>query len=358
MKSITKLAGILNVILPKLDYTLFLQTCLLTGDAGEKAWQAWKQKNQEPLIAIKKQSQPYKRHLPLLYYGLIRNEIKISNTLQTVLRTAVMREQLRNKTYERILYQTLDVLHKVNIRPFLLKGSVTASIAYPHPSLRHCHDIDLFIRSMECKQAIMAFKQANLRLISSDVQQLDIELKHPSGLPVFIHRNLFANAVYNRVQNKMLVASKPLLIMNKEVNSLNFTDLLLHICGHAATSSSCQSLTWVYDAYFLLQQFPQIDWQNLLDNAKSAGFSLPLWVMLQYLQQSFQSPVPEAFLSELVEQVTSPTEEIFVLLKNSTGRHKSLRYLLKLTQNHYEKFWLIKELGPIVLARKIKHLIK
>ncbi|AFY61433.1 nucleotidyltransferase family protein [Synechococcus sp. PCC 6312] len=358
MKPIAKLTGILNVILPNSDHTLFLQTCLLTGDGGEKAWQAWKQKNQNPLIAIKKQSQPYKRHLPLLYYGLIRNKIKISNTLQTVLRTAVMREQLRNKTYERICYQTLDVLHKANIRPFLLKGSVTASIAYPHPSLRHCHDIDLFIQPMEYKQAIVAFKKAKLRLISSDVQQLDIELKHPSGLPVFIHRNLFANAVYNKVQDKMLVGSKPLLIMKKEVNSLNFTDLLLHICGHAATSSSCQALTWVYDAYFLLQQFPQIDWQNLLDNARSARFSLPLWVMLQYLQQSFQAPIPEAFLFALVEQVSSPREEILILLKHSTGRHKSLRYLLKSTQNPYEKFWLTKELGAMVLARKIKHLIK
>jgi hypothetical protein len=104
-KSTPLLADTLSVLLPTPEQTLLLRACLLSGEAGRQAGDAWLSKKQE-LGDILKEDR-LKGLFPLLFSAFQRNGVEVDQAFLTILRTASLREELRAKTFRRICRQVL-----------------------------------------------------------------------------------------------------------------------------------------------------------------------------------------------------------------------------------------------------------
>jgi len=323
------LSDTLAVILPTSAQTSLLRACLYSGEAGRKAGAA-------RLAQIEKSENGLrgdlvKSLLPLLFSTLRRNSVEVDPEFLTVLRTASVREELRTKAYRRVCRDVFAAFSTVGIPAVVLKGAALADTVYADPALRHCHDIDLLLGESDPSRAISLLASLGFTPPREELgaKWQDIQLAHQSGLPLVLHRHLFRIPLYNVVMPDMWARSQTQVIADVPVRILSPADQLLHVCGHAASCASRESLRWVCDAWFLIERYPDLDWDVLFACAVRSHLALPLSVMLCYLAEGLRAPIPVAFLERLCREASqADTIERELALRGarvgSRGRFKSL----------------------------------
>jgi hypothetical protein len=239
--------------------------------------------------------------LPLLFRAVRTHSIEVSNAFLTILKTASLREELRTKTYRVIARRVLSVLANREYPAIPIRGVVLGETVYPDPALRHSHDIEILVGDGdpdEVGRSLIAAEFSPSRTLSRSGPN---EFVHPSGLPLVLHRGLFEIPFYNEGLQVMKARARTELILDTRVPILSPADTLLHICGHAACSVRRDSHRWVGDAWFTIDRYRDLDWELLLAAARQAHLALPLLVMLPYLREQLDSPVPVAFLDRLAQ---------------------------------------------------------
>jgi hypothetical protein len=229
------------------------------------------------------------------------------------LRSAYLREELRNKIFRRICRSVLVRLQDEGIPAIVLKGTALADTAYSNPVLRHSHDIELLANEADMARASSLFPSLGFNEIEEtfDGYSHHFTLVHESRLPVQLHSRLFPipypylplAQLWNRSQCQV-IADTPAQILSPEDN-------LLHICAHASYSRSRESLRWVTDAWFILHRHRNLDWDHLFALAQSTQLALPLSVTLGYLAEALDAPVPMTFLNRLHAAAVA-TDKTFV----------------------------------------------
>ena len=291
----TALSHALSTILPTPEDTLLLRACLTPGESGKLACEAWLKQHQN---GFKKEA--IKAFLPLFLHAVKKHAVKVDAAFLTVLRTAVLREELRTNTYNRICCELFSALSDYVIPTIVLGGAALADTVYAHPALRHSHDIDVLIPDVEFSRterliASLRFKSVNLPEAGSQ----HWEFKHASGLPLQLHSRLFQLSSYTPPLTEIWSRSHNLLNAGVPVRTLSPVDSLLYVCGHASYSSSRHSLRWVSDGWFIIDGYPDLDWDLLLDCAGRSRLALPLSVMLGYLAEDLSAPIPSECLGAL-----------------------------------------------------------
>ena len=84
---------------PTFEQALLLRACLWSGRPALRAWEDWQERVGNVLETIKQGSGGIKRLLPLLLGAVQRNALVVEPSLLTRLKTAYLREQLRNRIY-------------------------------------------------------------------------------------------------------------------------------------------------------------------------------------------------------------------------------------------------------------------
>jgi hypothetical protein len=240
--------------------------------------------------------------LPLLFAAFQRNGVEADHEFLTILRAASLREELRAQTYRRICRDLLSAFAATGISSIVLKGAALADLVYAYPALRHCHDLDLLLEEPDPSRAIGALSSLGFSLLDRTTplgEWQDLQFVHETGLPLVLHRHLFRLPLYNAIAPEMQARSQIHHVADVPVQILTPTDQLLHVCGHAASCASRESLRWACDAWLLIKRFPHLDWDLLEDCAKRCHLTLPLSVLLDYLATELRSPIPAAFLTRL-----------------------------------------------------------
>lgn len=297
----------LSIILPAPEDTLLLRACLLPGESGEHACRTWLKEHPEPQKELKREST--KSFLPLLFNAVRIHGIAVDNAFLTILRTAAVREEIRTNTYRAICRKVFSTLAANEIPTIILRGATLAETVYAAPALRHSHDIDILLEPR--------YRDSTLGLLASlgfvPVQEKaptdapKVELKHGSGLPLVLHRNLFDIPFYNPDISQLWSRSQARVIMGVAVRVLSPADTLLHLCGHAFYSPSRESFRWISDTWFLIDRHRDLDWDLLLDCAHRSHLILPLSVMLGYLTKGLDAPVPSKIMDSLLDAAAKPT---------------------------------------------------
>ena len=125
-------------------------------------------------------------------------------------------------------------------------------------------------------------------------------MKHGSGLPLELHYDLFRIPHYRAPLMDMWKRSLTQEIVGVPVHVLAPPDMLLHVCGHASCSSSRDTLRWVCDAWYVIAQCANSDWDVLVDGALRSRLALPLSVIFRYLVDELDAPIPAPVLLRLV----------------------------------------------------------
>ncbi|HKA56745.1 MAG TPA: nucleotidyltransferase family protein [Candidatus Binatia bacterium] len=333
--SLTKpaLCHTLSVLLPTPDQTVFLRACLSSGEAGRKAYEDWRARRGESEKALR---EGYgKSLLPLLFHTLQRNGAGANEEFLTVLRAASLREELRTTTYRRLCRRALLALTTAGIPIIALKGAVLADTVYGHPTLRHSHDIDLLLRESDPSHTVSLLSSVGFTSLRREIDTAwqDIHLVHESGLPLVLHRRLFRTPCYNTATTDLWARSRTQAVADVPVRVLAPVDQLVHVCGHAASCASRESLRWVCDAWLLITRYPDLDWETVLDCSSRSHLTLPLAVTLGYLAEELQAPIPATFLRRLYAAASRATtaEREAALWGARAGARGRYRDLLRLT---------------------------
>lgn len=345
------LADSLSVILPTPEETLLLRACLLPDELGRVAWRRWREQVGDPLQVLRSDGQVLKRWLPLLHHNLRAIGVTPERPFQTLLRSAYLKEQLRCQAIRPVVQQTLSLLKREGIEPIVLKGEALAESVYPDPALRHCHDIDLLVRGADLERIALA----GMPGLGVDKVQAgsrgDLALVHESGLPIQFHTSLFPQRYYPTPAG-IWDQTIALDIGGVEARMLSPELSTLHVCGHAACSSSRESLAWVCDSVLFLRAHSQLDWESFYQLAVASRLALPLSLMLNYLAGELGAPIPDRVLERLdgeAARADSARQEAALYASRMTARG-NWRSLMRRASGRRERITIFKYLVKTKLS--------
>jgi hypothetical protein len=281
---------------------------------------------------------------PLLFNAVQSHSLEIDKEGLTYLRTAYLKEELRDAAVRRICREVLLLLEKERFAPIVLKGIALAETVYGSPVLRHCHDIDILLPDDDLSRAAVFLTSLGFRTCSApDSQNRHLRMVQDSGLPLEFHSRLFEVPHYQTPVPEIRSRSRSQSIAGVTAHILAPAENLLHVCGHASYSNKRSSLRWVTDAWFIINRHPDLDWDVLLDCTRRSHLALPLSVMLGYLAESLNSPVPPTFLDRLftVASESDAIERQLALRGTRAAGQGSLKELFRRTTNWRERVFLI-----------------
>jgi hypothetical protein len=334
----------LSVILPTPEQTALLRALLLSGEEGRQASERWLKQRQGAENSFP--GELSKSLLPLLSAAVRRNGVGVDGPFLTVLRSAALREELRTKTYRRICHEVLSALTAAEIPIVALKGAVLADTVYSGPALRHSHDIDILLGEPDPSRAIGLVSSLGFAPPKEKLGPgwQDLRLEHESGLSLVFHRHFFRIPLYNTAAAEMWARSQTQVITGVPVRTLSPADQLLHVCGHAASCASRESLRWVCDAWFLIGRYGELAWDVGLDCAVRNRLALPLSVTCGYLAEELRAPIPATFLRRLYTAASrATTVECEVALWGArAGARGGYKNLLRASEDWHTRAFVLK----------------
>ncbi len=257
------LADTLRLMLPSGPTTLLMQAALLEGDRVREAWSIWRRTVDDPKAFLASDRIGIKRHLPLLYGNLTANRADVGRDLEPYLRAARAREELRSVRYRRFLGAALEALRQSEIDFVVGKGVTVGETVHADPVVRHCHDIDLLIRSADLPAAGRALGQAGF-VPAVSCQRGEPRFDHESGLPVKLHDRLYRSPFYHGNVDDVWKRAHVATVLGMSVRVLGDADLLVQTPVHASVVPQRYNLNWIFDVVSLLRRRESegatIDW--------------------------------------------------------------------------------------------------
>lgn len=345
------LDAVLAAMLPSAAETSLLRASLSMGNTAQLAWTACQERFGNLLHVFRQDTRGLKRWMPLLHDALLRNGLTAAPELATVLRTAAFQEELRSERYQGIVGETLARLQAAGV-PFLtLKGPALERL-YPHPALRHNHDLELLLREpTDLGRVITLLERVGARPASAPeaAPSGSRVLEHAAGLPIRLSTRLFRTPHYQIATESLWTRRSTVALAGAPAQVLAPDDTLLHVLGHAASSASRTSLQWVADAWFLLQRHPELEWSRLESTACEGQLRLVLTATLPYLARELGAAIPESVLTRVTRGAEAiPRVERDALLSSlrSSGDGEVRRMLVGLSSPRERLRLLLWLLGP------------
>ena len=333
----------LSLLLPPPEETLLLRVCLSPGESARAAWRRWRNRRRMPGKALLRNNS-FKKLRPLLFNAVQSHSLEIDKEALTYLRTAYLKEELRDAAVRRICREVLLSLEKEGLAPILLKGMALAETVYGNPVLRHCHDIDILLPDDQLSRPAVFLSSLGFRVCSApQSQNRHLRMLQDSGLPLEFHSNLFEVPYYQMPLSEIRARGRSQAIAGVKTRILTPADNLLHVCGHASYSSKRQSLRWVTDAWFIISRHADLDWESLSHDIRRSGLALPVSVMLGYLAESLDAPIPSNTLRSLSAAASHsrPIERQLALRGTRSDGRGSLQELFGRATNWRERVFIL-----------------
>ena len=339
------LSDILSMLLLNEQQTLFLRACLWSGEEGCRAWLNWCETVSDTRDMLRQKEFGVKGLTPLLYHNLQQNEVAINSSLLTFFRTAQIYEEKRTKVFREICQKVLAELTRAKKRFLVVKGSPLADTAFENPSLRHCHDLDIVLEDPEPREILALIASLDFTLLTRNISSEweNLTLVHQDGLLVSLHRKFFGISLYNRGQKEMWARCEGKLVADVPCQVLSPADALLHVCGQAFASGHSILPTWVSDSWAIIVRFPDLNWEQLIACARQSHLALPMFVMLGYLAEKLQAPIPSQVLVDLGKAASKSIigQEIALSIARKF-RNGGLKGLLGKTKNWQSRLPILK----------------
>ncbi len=343
------LADILALRLPRPDETAYLRACLLDGDAARSALADWLSRVGDPRLALINDHRGLKALLPLLYDNLQASRTELSAGLSVYLKSAYLREELRGETFRRLSEPALGLLAQADLRLMPVRAVALVPTAYAGRwALRHCHDVDLLVDSVDFARAEAILRGAGFKAAQLP-DRVDLTLQNEAGLTISLHQRALPVESYRLPFDELWARAQTIDLPGGRFRAPSAEDMLLHLCAHAFIHRGLKRLHWPVDVYRLLRATPALDWDAVIERADVYGLALPVAAGLCYVGGALSGNVPAAALDRLA-QVAARTPPVgqetlfygtFVgtgvrpgasrfihLLRRSSARRALLRWLL------------------------------
>ena len=264
--------------------------------------------------------------IPLVYNTLQTKSVIVPSAFLENLRLHALRIAGRNAVLRRDLLAVLQLLDTNGIQAIAYKGPVLAERLYGNVALRYFDDLDLLLQKenilkakdlllkqgYQPKKDLAGLNAAQERAFLGFHYSYDFISKN-SGHQLEIHWKIvpktFSLALdYAGIWNRSIILSfggMPVRVFSAE-------DLLLILCV-GGTKHVWKRLSRIVDIAQTLRLHRDLDWDQILSHAKSAGAERILFVGISLASILFEAPLPERLklqteqdpaVSSLVKRIT------------------------------------------------------
>lgn len=272
--------------------------------------------------------------IPLVYQCIkLTNSIAIPCEVLTYLRQQSCRIALSNSIHTHELIKILDFCNHNQIPVIPFKGAMLAQLVYGDINQRQFCDLDICVKkkdfdkvldllvntgyispylrkswkssiSMRCiisfHCAIMAYEIPFGRKQQSNKCFIDLHNR------ISRFCNLNFDELYQRLQS--------LDILNRSVGALTVEDTLIIVCLHGS-QDGWNKLQSICDIAYLIQGYPELDWDAVVQNSRKAHCVRRLLIGLALADNFFVICLPKK-ISEIISQETVLTGLVNSIIKN------------------------------------------
>lgn len=288
-----------------------------SADGVRSAWGQWVGRMVNTRRAILADRWGIKAMLPLLSAALGRARVGTDKELQTVLRAACLREQLRLATIRRLFAELLDALARASIEPLLVGELAVTETAYRFdPALRHCANIHLLVQPGEMDAAVQSLAGVNWRCVEPPIagEPSEARLIHVSGLPLVVGSGLGLSFAAGRSTESLRAGSVQQTIGSRAVRQLGPADLLLSVVAGGLRRGCWTSIQWVCDAWLLARAgMSPADWAMFVSAARNARAARLVGATMKQIAECLpagegETVVPTSVLADLASGPVDPAE--------------------------------------------------
>lgn len=298
---VSEVKSALAIVWPDRLRTLLLRACLCAPEPAAAAWRDFQALAGDLKHFFETDLTGLKGLLPVIYGAARRNEFPLEKEMQSYLRVATVREELRSTVIREIHGGVLTALTEADIPVIALRGGALADTVYETPVERHCHALHVLVHpdaSAAAGDALRGcgFAPARLPEAAPGARQ---GFRHTDGLPLVAHTALHDGPVYRPDTAALWSASLPAEIAGVQVRIPSPTHHLIYILAAAFHDRTRGHLRWACDAMLLINGAPGIDWPEFSRIVKGSGLDLPVDTMLRFLVEQLDARVPKSVLADL-----------------------------------------------------------
>ncbi len=219
--------------------------------------------------------------IPLLYKRLKEemSDLVPSNELEE-LRTLFMANAVRNLRMTQELIKVLDLLADAGIEAMPFKGPALAVQAYRDLSMRSFCDLDILIHDKDFNRMYLALQDAgyppdypvNLRTEAKFItyQKKNLAISY-QGTPLEIHWRIterFLSVPFN--MDRLWDNACSVVLNDRDLGTLSPEDTVIVLCVHG-TKHLWNNMKWLADLVHLISNNPDLQWQEIHDQAEEFG---------------------------------------------------------------------------------------
>lgn len=302
---------------PSADELLLLQAALLEGSPAAAAWRRYRSLHP----GVDHLDYDGYRVLPQLSRNLrsIDPDDPAMGRLAGVYRHAWYANQ-------QLLYQgaqAVAALQEAGIPVMLLKGAALVALYLPQVALRPMDDVDILVKPGDTERALRVLGDAGWQAAEGLRLDTAMRLRHSLALvgPRGSQLDLHWAAIFPRSNDSGLWADAVPASLNR-VPTLapSATDLLVLTCAHGVSWGPAP-LRWIADALIVLRcASEQVDWEKLIDAARSERLVLDLQDALAFLAAHFDVEIPAGVLRRLRSTPPRPADRLLYAIRVSEPR--------------------------------------
>jgi hypothetical protein len=283
---------------PSPEQELLLQAALLPDAAAERSWVRWREAHA---------SEPFDvasfRMLPLVYRNLAR--LGSGDSWMGRLKGVYGRSWFVNQMLFHRAAAVVRRLEAADIPTLLLKGAGLSLAHYRDMGARPMDDVDVAVPLARASEAIAVLRSAGMRP-ELPLTDEHLVLRHaeslatPDGHTIDLHWSLLWQAGDD---DEFWDAAVPATLLWSPTRTLSATDHILQVCAHGAYWGRIHPMRWVADVHTVMRSAaPEIDWERLLRLAVHRELTLALHDALAYIDERFDTPMPDDLLGRLRSQ--------------------------------------------------------
>jgi hypothetical protein len=330
---------------------LLLKAALLSGDEAIIAWEKWSE-----VVNLDRLDWGEVKLLPLLYHNLKQNGIAESQ-IPGVFKGMYRRTWAENKLRFHCAGNILSHFVAAEIPIIVLKGAVIASHYYQDYGLRPMADFDFLVPTDRAQESIEILYQNNWQpklAVSTDyfkTRKFDSDYTYishgrgflnPDKQQIDFHWHVLHNSLAFNADLDFWEGARSIEIAGIQALMLDPADQLLHVCVHGARWCGTIPIRWVADSMIILQKYPDLDWQRLIQQTIKNRLMLPMQTTLEFLVTHLAAPIPSEVLVELGRIESTSQEKYYyqylklgMMVSPTRSLHQKINYVLYQLGNYH-----------------------
>ena len=260
-------------------------------------------------------SEAYRQELAALLYSFLARQAG-TQALPLPLKEKLNRTYLTTAARNTLTLHDAEILlnasQKAGIPAVGLKGVYLLEHVYPDVGARPMNDLDLLVKKHDLPKGLEVMQELGYKATTYfDLADENIDTKHvppmekPGGALVELHWTLLEeNEPFTLDADAIWDRTLPTKIAGVDAFALGVEDLVLHLCTHLTYQHFLNlGLRGLMDIALVIHKFrPEIDWQKLVEIARSWGAERVAALTLMLVETQLNVPIPSEVLSALVPE--------------------------------------------------------